>query len=126
MKENKPQISESNKWLMLGTAIFFDVISLVSLIPAIGWILGFLVWLFAFMTFWLWFMMNGQNIISFSNPKKLISTVLGSIIEATPFGFIPAWTFLILYLTRVEKMVDKVVKQVPGGSSVIGSVIKKS
>lgn len=122
MEDNKKEISSTTKWLMLGVAIFFDVVSLLSLIPVAGWILGFFVWLFAFMTFWTWFMMYDINIIGFKNPKKLVGTAIGSIIEMTPLGFIPAWTFLMLYLTRVEKIINQVANQVPGGTQIIKTV----
>ena len=120
--ENKPQISEATKWLMLGTAIFFDVVSLVSLIPFVGWVLGWLVWLFATMTFWLWFKMAGMN---FSKPKNVLGLAGGSVMEMIPYlNALPIWTATILYLTRIEKIVNKTVGQIPGGK-IAQSVIKK-
>lgn len=123
MKENaESKISESQKWLMLGTAIFFDFISLINLLPIIGWVLGWIVWLCAFMTFWLWFMMCG---VKFSKPKNLFSFGGGSIIEFIPgLNVLPAWTATVFYITRVEGMINKATNAVPGGS-VVGSVMKK-
>ncbi|OHA94045.1 MAG: hypothetical protein A3H52_00035 [Candidatus Zambryskibacteria bacterium RIFCSPLOWO2_02_FULL_39_26] len=124
--EKSKQIKGTTKWLMFSVAVFFDIISLLSLVPVVGWIFEFLVWLFAFMTFWLWFLLNGINIMSFRNPKKLAGTAIGSIIEASPLGFVPAWTILILYLTRIEPAIEKVVSQVPGGETALGKVVGKT
>ena len=117
MEEQESKISESQKWLMFGTAIFFDVISLISLIPIIGWVLGWVVWAFAFMTFWLWFKING---LSFSKPKNLLSFFGGSVIELIPIlNILPGWTVMILYMTRVEKIIKKAEDIVPGTSQTV-------
>ena len=122
-EENKPKISEATKWLMLGTAIFFDLISLVSLIPFIGWIAGWCVWVFAFGTFWLWFKING---LDFFKPKNVGGFIVGSIIELIPYiNILPGWTVTVLYLTRIEKIVNKVVSQVPGGEKIAETITKK-
>lgn len=119
-EDKKTEIPSGTKWFMLATAIFFDVLSLVTLIPVVGWIIAWIVWFFAFSTFWLWFMMNGINIFGFRNPKRLIASVLASFVEVVPeIGFLPSWTILILWLTRAEKLVNKVVNQVPGASNVV-------
>lgn len=122
--KKEPSVSNTTKWLMFWVAIFFDVLSLFSLIPFIGWIFEFLVGFYAFMTFWTWFMINGTNIIGFRNPKKMIASILSSFIELTPLGFIPSWTILILYLTRVEKIINKTVSVVPGVSNVVKFIPK--
>ncbi len=121
---DEPKIKESQKWLMLGVAIFFDiVIALINLIPAVGQALSFFAGIFAFMTFWLWFKMNGMK---FSSPKKAGAMIGGSIIEIIPvLNALPAWTATILYLTRIEKIIDKTIKQVPGGKT-IESAVKKT
>lgn len=127
MNESKdPKIGEGTKWLMLGVAFFYDVLSAVSLIPVIGWVAGWAVWIFAFGTFWLWFMMNGINIFGFKNPKRLFGSLLASFIELLPeIAVFPTWTILILWLTRVEKVVSKVVEKVPGASNVAKFIPKK-
>ena len=124
--EKSKQIKGTTKWLMFSVAIFFDIISLLSLVPVVGWIFGFLWGLFAFMTFCLWFYLNGVNIISFGNPRKLASSVLSGLIEVSPFGFIPTWTILVLYLTRIEPALEKVVSHVPGGETALGKVVGKT
>lgn len=127
MEDGKKEIPPTTKWLMLAVAIFFDILSLSILIPVVGWIAGWIVWVFAFGTLWLWFMMNGVNIFGFRNPKKLIGSLLATIVEAVPeIGAFPSWTFLVLYLTRAEKIINKVVDQVPGGSNVIKFVPRSS
>lgn len=126
MGNNEQKIGEGTKWFMLGVAILFDVLSAVTLIPVIGWILGGIVWAFAFGTFWLWFMMNGINIFGFSNPKRLFGSLLASIVELIPaVGVFPSWTVLVLWLTRVEEVVEKTVSKVPGASNVAKFVPKK-
>lgn len=125
-ENNKSEISPGTKWAMLGVAIFFDVLSLVILIPVIGWVAGWIVWIFAFGTLWTWFMMNGVNIFGFRNPKKLFASILAAFIEVVPeIGAFPSWTFLVLWLTRAEKVINKVVDQVPGGKNVLQFAPKK-
>jgi len=115
--EEEPKLKESQKWLMLGVAIAVDATSaLVNLIPIVGQIASFFVGLFFTMTFWLWFKMNGMN---FSKPKNILGLAGGSIIEMIPvLNALPAWTATVLYLTRVEKIIDKTVAQVPGASKI--------
>lgn len=117
MDDKKTKITETQKWLMLGVAITFDTTTLVNLIPVVGQIGSFFVGLFATMTFWLWFLMNGM---SFSKPKNVLGLAGGSIIEMIPvLNVLPAWTATILYLTRVEKIVNKVITQVPMANNVV-------
>ena len=117
MENDDPKINESTKWLMLGVAIFFDTASaLINLIPIVGQAFSFFVGLFATMTFWLWFKINGMN---FAKPKNVFGLAGGSIIEMIPvLNALPAWTATILYLTRVEKVINKTIGQVPGGKMV--------
>jgi hypothetical protein len=122
MDNGESKINESQKWLMLGVAIFFDIISLINLIPIIGWVIGWFVWIFAFMTFFLWFKMNGM---SFSRPKNLFSFIGGSAIELIPIlNILPAWTATILYLTRAQKIINETISQVPGGKAVESAIEK--
>jgi uncharacterized membrane protein len=124
MKNKGKNIPDGTKWLMLATAILFDIISLLSLVPFVGWVLEIFIWLIAAMTFWIWFMMYDVNIYSLGNPKKFVANIATNIIELTPFGFIPTWSILILYLTRAEKLIEKTVGQIPGGEKALSSIEK--
>lgn len=112
------KLSTTQKWLMRITAIFFDILSLVGLIPVIGWILDWIIWLFANLTFYTWFKAQGM---SFTSPKKLFSFVGGSFVEFLPeISALPMWTITIFFLTGIDEVVKKVTDQVPGGE-----IIKK-
>ncbi len=125
MKE-KP-LSDTTIWMMRGAAILFDIFSLVTLIPGIGWGLGWIVWLVAYATFWLWFLLNGRNIFGLTNPMRLFGSLGAGIVEFAPeFGALPAWSILIWWLTSGEKMVAKVIDHVPGGENVAKVVTKKT
>ena len=81
--------------LMLLVALIFD---LLSLIP----ILNFVVWVFAWLTFWFWFKMKGISLIT---DKKRLLTVGGvSLIEIIPaISMLPSWIALVLIIYFINK-----------------------
>ncbi len=118
-EEKEKPIPSTTKWLMRGTAIFFDII---SIIPVVNWIVDVV----AYLTFGVWFMMHGRNIFSFGKPRRLFGTIITGIVEAIPgVSAIPTWSILIWWLTSGEEMVGKVASQIPGGAEIVSKLIKK-
>ncbi len=118
----KHSITTTTKILMVGTAIFFDVLQiLVTLIPGIGPILAFFVNIFAQMTFWLWFHIKG---VKYNSSKRLGAVVGGFLIELIPFlNVLPGITVQVLIiLTTLEA--EKVLGNIPGGEAIAGAVTK--
>ena len=91
--------------LMVAVALFFD---------ALQWLLGFifmgwLVSIFAWLTFYVWFKING---ISFMKPKRFITFGGSFIIELIPVvgDVLPTWTAAITYLaldSKIKKIVPR-------------------
>lgn len=82
-------------FLMLLVAGIFD---LISLIP----VLNFVVWVFAWLTFWFWFKMKGISLIT---DKKRLLTVGGvSLIEIIPaISILPSWIALVVIIYSINK-----------------------
>lgn len=94
MDQPKSKIDNTTASLMIGTALFFDVL---SVIPIVNFFSSF----FAFMTFSVWFMIKGVGLI---NPKKLATPVISVIIELIPaVSAIPSITLTILVTISIIK-----------------------
>ena len=77
--------------------------------------MGWLVGIFAGLTFWLWFKIKG---ISFMKPKRFAAFGTASLIEMIPIPLVaslPAWTAAVLYLALDSKL-KSVIAAVPGGN----------
>ena len=108
MQEEK-EIKDVTMFLMIGTALFFDVVQIViGWIPVFGNVLSMCVSLFAFMSFFLWFYMYGIRMIT---PKRLFTMIGAGIIEMIPYvDLLPAWTLTVIFLigtTKVKKLAEK-------------------
>ena len=111
------ELSKNTKWLMLGVAIFFDVLQWVLVWVAMDWLV---VWVAA-PTFILWFWMAGRRF----SISQIMAFTGGTLLEGIPIlGDLPIWTGLILYLTRVEKIVEKTASVVPGGKTAAKAITK--
>jgi len=102
------KIDGTTAFLMLGVAIFFDIVQFVlEFIPLIGFILNKFISIFAGMTFWLWLTLKGV-----SSTSKWISG--GSfMIEILPIPFLsalPVFTGGIIAIILRERVVKKVEK----------------
>jgi hypothetical protein len=90
------RIPETTAFLMIGTALFFD---LLSIVPVVNWIAA----IFAWMTFGLWFLMRG---VGFINPKKLATWGVAALIGLIPaLSAIPELTLAVavtIMLVRAE------------------------
>lgn len=110
---------------MIFTALLFDAIqAMVGWIPLFGNILSDLFSIFIFLTFFLWFWMNG---IKMMTPKRLTSMIGGGLIEMIPFvNILPAWTLVVVYLVGTTKVKELAAKHptLAKGAVIAGTKIK--
>jgi len=121
----KKHLGDITVFLMIFTALCFDGIqALIGWIPIFGNILADLFSIFVFLTFFLWFWMNG---ISMMKPKRLLSMGGGTIIEMIPYlNLLPAWTMVVVYLIGTTKIKEIASKHptLAKGAMLAGSKIK--
>lgn len=97
------QLKDTTVFLMIGIALFCDFLqALIGWIPLLGNILADLMSIFIFLTFFLWFYMNGIKMVT---PKRLSAMVGGSLVEMVPYlNLFPAWTGVVIYLIGTTKI----------------------
>jgi len=115
--EVKYRITFATAFLMIGTALFFDGIEMITTWKIIGVILSYFSFIFANLTFWTWFMMIGVP-VGFSSPKKLVVGMLTNILELIPgLDAIPligmGWTLGIIALIALTRLEDKTGMSLP-------------
>lgn len=117
MDEKGTNLSYGTTFLLISTALFFDIFQFViNLIPVAGQIISTLITGLAFMTFWLWFRIKG---LKFNSPKRVLSIGLGTIIEAIPIlNILPGWTIAVLVIVGTTK-IKKIAKIIPGGEKML-------
>ena len=96
--------------LMVSAALFFDALQWLLTFIFMGWLVG----IFAALTFYLWFKMHG---ISFMKTKRLLTFGGASFIEIVPIPFLsalPAWTAAVVYLA-----LDSKIKKIAPGLDII-------
>jgi hypothetical protein len=102
--QNKEKgLKPTTVWLMIGTAIFFDMLQILLDFLLMGW----LVTIFGSLTFWLWFKLHGY---SFTKPSRLAGSLVTMVIDVVPVLGWFAWTIAIT--TFVLK--NKIQESVPG------------
>jgi hypothetical protein len=112
---NEKGLKSHTVTLMIATALFFDALQAVLTLIFMGWLVG----IFAALTFWLWFRMHG---ISFMQPKRLMAFGGASLIEVIPIlSALPAWTFAVSYLA----LSSKIKAVVPGADVAKLDIMKK-
>jgi hypothetical protein len=118
----KHSITTTTKILMVGTAIFFDVVQLlVNFIPGIGQVLAVLVNIFAQMTFWLWFTMKG---VKYNSGKRLGAFLGGFLLELIPIlDALPGITIEVVAILGTLEA-EKILGNVPGGNMVASVATK--
>jgi hypothetical protein len=89
--------------LMIGTAVFFDALQLLLDFIFMGW----LVTIFAWLTFIVWFIIKG---ISLWTIKRVSILGIGTIVDLIPFLGAFAWTAMIITLA----LDSKIKKVLPG------------
>ena len=102
---------------MVVVAVFFDVLQFLLGFVYMGWVVG----IFAGLTFYVWFKIHG---ISFMKPKRLLAFGGASIIEIIPIPLLaslPAWTAAVLYLA----ISNKIKAVVPGAQLIKSAIIKR-
>lgn len=102
MEEEKKEkgLKSTTVVLMIAVALFFDALQALFTLILLGWVVG----IFAGLTFYLWFKIHG---ISFMTPKRFMAFGGASLIEMFPFlplSAIPAWTFAVSYLALSKKI----------------------
>lgn len=107
MEESR--IKDTTAFLMIFTALCLDGIqAMFGWVPFVGNIFAGLLSIFIFLTFFVWFKMNG---ITMMTPKRFGSLVGGGVIEMIPFiNILPAWTLVVVYLigtTKIQELAQK-------------------
>ncbi|TAL48821.1 hypothetical protein EPN83_03460 [Patescibacteria group bacterium] len=98
----RKEISNGTMWLMVSVALLYDVVGGgIQLLPIVGQMVYWIIWIFAFLTFYLWFKIYGR---SFLSPKRTLAMGAGAIIEIIPvLSILPGWTVAVIFLIGIEK-----------------------
>ncbi len=98
------RISDITKWLMLGTALFIDLLELLLTALAVGTVANWATWLASWIIFPVWFIINGAPYTQ--NKKMAQGAVVGMIVGLIPIvNALPELTtvvFLNIKATREE------------------------
>lgn len=95
-----PRISAGGGALMVGVALFFDVLNgIVNLIPVAGQILSVCITLLAYFLLWIWFASKG---VSLASPKRVVQYWGSMLPELVPFFNILPLITLGVFLTVAE------------------------
>ena len=90
MPEEKKGLNNTTIALMISVAIFYDVLQWLLAFIFMGWLVS----IFALLTFYVWFKMKGM---SFMKPKRFAAFGGSFIVELIPIiNILPAWTFAII------------------------------
>jgi len=116
----KERISKTTEWLMIGTALFYDV---VSLIPFGNWITFVLTPL----TFGTWFLVHDAGWVGFFNYKKAGTDVTVYIIEAIPaVSLLPGITVRVFRAVKMIQLEDREHNEKQSSRSVVGRIGPRS
>ncbi len=90
-EDESQKIGLGSIYLMIGTALFFDlIIFLINLIPVIGQIISIVIGGMAYIVFFLWFMMKGVKLMT---GKRIAAMGSGLVISLIPLvNMLPAIT----------------------------------
>lgn len=104
MNAYSPQISNIWAFLMLGTALFIDIIVFfINLIPFIGQLISICIGFVAYLGFFLWFTLKGIRLMT---PKRIAAMGTGFLISLIPLlNMLPEITFSVvatIMSTRVK------------------------
>ena len=120
MAGEKKGLNNTTIALMVSVALFYDALQWL-----LGWIfMGWLVTIFAGLTFYVWFKMRGM---SFMSPKRFTAFGGSFIVEFIPVigDVLPAWTACIVYLA-LDSKIKKIAAVVPGGEMAVGALSNKA
>jgi len=107
--KKEPRISNVTAILIIATALFIDILEMITTWKVIGIVLGLITPVFANLVFWFWFKLKDVSIY-FDSPKKIITAGTFNLIEIIPaldalgpFGAgWTMWAIAIIVMTRVE------------------------
>ena len=106
MEKKKEKIDNITATLMIGTAVLFDGFQAFLTLLLIGPFVNWLISIFAWLTFFLWFMLKGVHFTK--NLNKLFTFMGGSLMEIIPVvDALPAWTATIIITILMIKAEDK-------------------
>ena len=100
MSEEKKGLDNTTIALMIIVAFFYDALQMLLAFIFLGWVVG----IFAGLTFYIWFKIHGLN---FMKPKRFLTFGIASIIEMfpiIPLSALPAWTLAIVILALDSKI----------------------
>ena len=105
MAEVRYRINDTTRGLMLGTAIFFDVLELMLDWAAIGGMINPILTAVFGGTFWMWFSVHK---VSWVNPKNAKRGVIVLILEIVPFldPIAYGWTIGAYLMIRASRKED--------------------
>jgi hypothetical protein len=113
MPKEKKGLDNMTIAFMVSVALFYDFLQ----IPLTPIFMGWLVSIFAGLTFYVWFKMRG---VSFMSPKRAGILGGGFIIELVPLlNVLPAWALAVVLLG-----LDSKIKKVTTESGQVGNVTK--
>lgn len=96
-KKKEKKLKTTTVWLMIAVALFFDALQVLLDFLLMGW----LVTIFASMTFWLWFKMHGY---SFMKPGRIAGSAATFLIDLVPVLGWFAWTVAISTFALKNKL----------------------
>ncbi|MDO8728875.1 MAG: hypothetical protein Q7K26_03165 [bacterium] len=102
MSEEKKGLDNITITLMIIVALFYDALQILLAFIFLGWVVG----IFAGLTFYVWFKRRG---LSFMKPKRFLTFGITSVIEMVPsllipLSALPTWTAAITYLALDSKL----------------------
>ena len=104
MTDHPKKISNTSAALMLSVATLYDGLQALLAFFLIGFLVNWLISIFAILTFFTWFKIKG---VQLANIKKSAVLGLASFLELTPAGFIPSFVIsvgIIIAITRTEDL----------------------
>ena len=112
--EKRNRVTASTTYLMVGTALFFDALQFIlNFIPFVGWILSFIVGIFAWLTFYTWTSIKGWG---WSDTLKKIAINWGiPLFEIFPvLNDLPLWTVRVAIQISIIKAEDALYNRTQG------------
>lgn len=121
----KRRISSIQAIFMLAVAGVFDLIQfLISFIPYVGWIISVFLSIFVWLTFYMWFKLNGISFLD-KGARLAITFFLGAIIEVIPIiNILPGWTLSVVLMLLIIRAEDVIFNKT-GKNIEIQKIIKK-
>ncbi len=102
---------------MLGTALFFDALqAILAFIPYVGWIIAWLVGIFAWLTFYVWTSIKGWGLSD--TVKRIVVQWALPLAELTPLGIFPIWTARVILQLSFLKAEDVLYNSTKGKADV--------